>query len=100
MSAVTRRARLLHDELIPQRSLQVNEAHRLKTGRKRYQRKRTEGSRTVTISFTGTSTIDQIIDRWAVEYDASRSQVIRGALLLADAQWSRRHGRCRAERDG
>jgi hypothetical protein len=90
MSAVTRRSRLLHDELIPKRSRQVTESEILKTGRKRYQRKRSEGARTVTISFAGTETIDQIIDRWAIDHHASRSEVIRGALLLADAHWSKR----------
>lgn len=92
MSAVTRRSRLLHDELIPKRSRQMTESALLKTGgRRRYQRKMIEGTaRTVTISFAGTETIDQIIDRWAVEHHASRSQVIRGALLLADAHWSKR----------
>lgn len=81
----------MHDELIPRRAIQQNQAAQLKLGgRKRYQRKKTEGSRTVTISFAGTETIDQIIDRWAVEHHASRSEIIRGALLLADAHWSKR----------
>lgn len=91
MSATTRRSRLLRDELIPKRSIQVNQAAQLKLGpRKRYQRLKSEGARTVTISFAGTETIDQIIDRWAVEHHASRSEIIRGALLLADLSWSKR----------
>jgi hypothetical protein len=51
---------------------------------------KSEGARTVTISFSGTETIDQIIDRWAVEHQASRSEVVRGAILLADQHWSKR----------
>ncbi len=65
----------------------VSQEQALKHGRARRINSRPSAGVTATVSFTGTHEIDLIVDRWAHEYNISRSAVIRQAILLADQQW-------------
>lgn len=86
MDRVTRRAKLRHD-FVPKRRQQRNQVAILKTGEKRT-RSQKEGV-TATLSFTAPREIDTLIDKWAAEWNLSRSAVIRQAILRADLHWQR-----------
>ena len=80
-------------ENIQKRRQQSNLAALLKSG----PRTRKQGSGrpvgiSVTMTFSGTGEIDEIIDHWAKEWDVGRSYVFRQAILLSDLRWGCEYG--------
>lgn len=82
-----RLGRPLLQDFVRSRQGTVSQEQALKHGRARRINSRPSAGVTATLSFTGTHEIDLIVDRWAHEYNISRSAVIRQAILLADQQW-------------
>lgn len=77
----------LREDFVPRRRRQRNQVAVMKTGEIRTRSQRS--GVTATMSFTAPVEIDQIIDRWANEWNMSRSAVIRQAILRADLHWRR-----------
>ena len=79
-------------DFVAARKGMVTHEQTLKHGRARRINSRKSAGVTATVSFTGTHEIDLIIDRWAHEFNVSRSAVFRQAILLADRAWEAQRG--------
>jgi len=77
----------LREDFVPKRRLQRNQVALLKS-RERRTRSQEPGC-TATLSFTAPTQIDDIIDKWASQWNISRSAVIRQAILRADLHWQK-----------
>lgn len=89
-SPVDRKEIRMRDQ-IQRRKQQANLTEMLKAGRPPRTVSRPKGE-SVTMTFSGTREVDEIIDYWAKEWNVGRSHVFRQAILLSDLKWRREHG--------
>lgn len=82
--------RVLLRDVVRRRNTSIRQQEILKVGKPRKRYYAREVGRTCTCSFTITEELDRIIDKRSVEMNISRSAVVRQALMLADAYWSKR----------
>lgn len=85
--ALSKRATLLRDDMVPKRRRLLSQVQLVKIGRQRRTNRRKYPGVTATMSFTAPAEIDAILDRWASKWDVSRSTVFRQAVLLANDKW-------------
>lgn len=81
------------DASLGSRRQQTDQIALLKAGgRNRRQQRWEDGTTrtTFTASFTLTTPIDQLIDKWAAKKNRARAEIVRQAIMLADAHWSKR----------
>ena len=93
-SKAARRSELdLARRSLADRRLGADQVARIKDPtRVRYQR--SHGTRALfTASFTSNPLVDDLVDKWAHRWNVSRSNVIRQAILRANALWEREEAR-------
>lgn len=82
--------RLMLRDVVQRRNPSVRQQDIVKMGRARQRVYARPKGTTCTCSFTLTEALDLIVDQRAARENISRSAVVRQALMLADAHWSKR----------
>ncbi|HZR80378.1 MAG TPA: hypothetical protein VFD92_04700 [Candidatus Binatia bacterium] len=79
---------------VRRRQLQLDQVEVIKRGRIRTTRrdKQSPDVRTITRSVTFSVECLDIIHRWELARNAGRSEIVRQALRIADAEWSKQRG--------
>jgi len=80
---------LLRD-VVRRRKPSIKQQEMMKMGNVRKRVYARDVGQTCTCSFTLTEELDRIIDQRSAQMNISRSAVVRQAVMLADAHWSKR----------